>query len=125
MKANLYAAWIGVFLGCAYGAIQGLFFYRADWLGGYGSWPRRMLRLGHISFFGIALINFAFAFTLGVLGIEGGTGLSSGLLIVGAATMPLVCFLSAFKPVCRHLFFVPALSVIAAVALFLGRILHL
>ena len=57
IELNLWAAWIGIALGLASGTIQGLFFAREDWLGGYGSWPRRMLRLGHISFFGIAFLK--------------------------------------------------------------------
>ena len=123
MNTNLYAAWVGIFLGCVFGAIQGLFFHKENWLGGYGSWPRRMLRLGHISFMGIALINFAFAFTVFAMDIKDGVTLSSWLLIVGAVTMPTVCFASAFKPVFRHLFFIPALSVICGVWIFLWRIL--
>ena len=51
---HLYAAWIGIFMGFLAGAGLGLFFHRDGWLGGYSSWPRRMARLGHISFFGIA-----------------------------------------------------------------------
>ena len=34
---------IGICLGCAAGAVQGLFFHREDWLGGYHSWPRRII----------------------------------------------------------------------------------
>jgi len=123
MKANVYVAWIGVFLGCLFGAIQGLFFHREDWLGGYGSWRRRMLRLGHISFLGLAFINLAFVFTASELGITSGLAWPSRLFIVGAATMPLVCYLSAFKSVFRHFFFIPVLSVLCGVGMFLWRIL--
>jgi len=37
-------------------------------------------------------------------------------------TMPLVCYASAFRPVFRHLFFVPAGSVTLSVVLFLGKV---
>ena len=47
---NIVAAWIGFSLGCISGAIPGLFFQNQDWLGGYTSWPRRLIRLAHISF---------------------------------------------------------------------------
>ena len=30
---NIYAGWIGFLLGCVFGAIQGLFFHKPDWLG--------------------------------------------------------------------------------------------
>ena len=112
---NLYAAWIGMLLGGLFGASQGLFFHKDDWLGGYGSWRRRMTRLGHISFFGIAFINIAFVGTTKILGIEDEVLIPSILFIIGAIGMPLICYLSAFKKVFRHFFFIPALSVIAGV----------
>lgn len=68
IELNVWAAWIGIALGLLSGTIQGLFFASEDWLGGYASWPRRMLRLGHISFFGIAFLNLAYASTLHLLG---------------------------------------------------------
>ena len=122
VRMNLYAAWIGILLGVLVGAGQGLFFDREDWLGGYAAWPRRMLRLGHISFFGLAFINLAFALTAREAGLDGGVGLSSTLLVAGAVTMPLVCYLSAWRKPFRHLFFIPVLSVLAGVAGFLWRL---
>ena len=52
MEMNLYAAWIGFVLGALSGALLGLFFHDERFMGGYGSWQRRMTRLGHISFSG-------------------------------------------------------------------------
>lgn len=123
MTANLYAAWIGFLLGSLAGIAPGMYFHRDDWLGGYGTWPRRMVRLAHIAFFGIGILNLAFALTVRSLGLEDGIALSSALLILGAITMPLVCYLSAFRWGFRRLFPVPALSVTAGVAVFLWRIL--
>jgi len=114
-EINLYAAWLGMLLGAIFGAIQGLFFHKADWLGGYGSWERRMTRLGHIAFFGIAFVNIAFVVTADVLGIEQEVALPSVLFIIGAIGMPLICYLSALKKGFRHVFFIPALSVIAGI----------
>ena len=118
MTINIYAAWIGILLGGLAGAAQGLFFDKEDWLGGYSSWKRRMIRLGHISFFGIAFINLSFALSAVALGLEERVAVSSVLFLVGAVCMPLVCYLSAIKTMFRHLFFIPALSVIAGVILF-------
>lgn len=123
MTINLYAAWIGFFLGCLAGAIPGLFFHDENWLGGYASWRRRMIRLGHIAFFGVGLINLAFALTARALGMGSGLGLPSWLLIAGLVVMPLVCYLSAFRMIFRHLFFIPALSITLGIALFLWRIM--
>ena len=112
IEINLYSAWVGMLLGGIFGAIQGLFFHQKDWLGGYGSWTRRMMRLGHISFFGIAFINISFVLTVNVLGVEEDVFIPSTLFIIGAIGMPLICYLSSFKKVVRHLFFIPALSII-------------
>ena len=114
-EINLYAAWIGMLLGGIFGAVQGVFFHKEDWLGGYGSWKRRMMRLGHISFFGIAFINIAFVGTASILNIEQEVYIPSVLFMIGAVGMPLICYLSAFKKIIRNLFFIPALSVIGGV----------
>lgn len=125
MLINAQVAWVGFLLGCLSGAVPGLFFYNPEWLGGYASWRRRMLRLAHISFFGLGLINLSFVLTAKVLGIEGGHRLCSVLLIVGAVAMPLVCYLSAWKPIARHFFFIPAGSVSMGIAIFSWRMIAL
>ena len=123
MAVNLYAAWIGFALGCVAGAVTGLFFHERHWLGGYTSWPRRLIRLGHISFFGVGLLNLTFALTARAVGVESGLAAASGLFILGAVTMPLVCYLAAWRVTFRHLFFIPALSITCAVVLFTWRLL--
>ena len=123
MIINIHTAWIAFFLGCIAGAVPGLFFHNKDWVGGYASWPRRLIRLAHISFFGIGLLNLSFALTARTLGLETGLEIASVLLVVGAVAMPLVCYLSAWKMAFRHLFFIPAMSVTVSIALFLWRML--
>lgn len=120
---NIYAAWIGFLLGCIAGAIPGLFFHRENWLGGYSSWNRRMIRLGHIAFWGIGFLNLSFGLTVHALEVTSGISTASLLLIIGAVAMPLVCYLSAWRPFFRNLFFIPAMSVTVAIVLLLIRIL--
>lgn len=122
MTINLYAAWIGFLIGALAGATSGLFFDRENWLGGYADWRRRMVRLGHVSFFGIGLLNLGFFLTVEAMGVQEGTRLPAILLIVGAVAMPLVCYLSAYRKSFRHLFFVPAGAVTLALALFVWRL---
>jgi hypothetical protein len=119
---NLQAAWVAMLLGCVAGAVQGLFFRNVAWLGGYDSWKRRMTRLGHISFFGIGFINLLFALSLPSLGSHPGLIWGSRLLVIGAILMPLVCYLSAIDDRFRHLFFLPAGSVIAATGIVVWRL---
>lgn len=120
---NLYAAWIGILLGFIAGAIQGMFFHREDWLGGYSAWPRRMLRLGHISFFGIAFVNLAYALSVRFFELHAASAWPSRLFLVGAVTMPLVCYLSAYKKGFRHLFAVPVASLLAGATAFLWEVI--
>lgn len=85
---NLYAGWIGMLAGCLAGAVTGLFFHDPDWLGGYASWPRRMVRLGHIAFFGIGFINVIFALSAERLGLAGRTQPASYQAWVGVLQQP-------------------------------------
>jgi hypothetical protein len=121
---NLYAGWIGILLGFLTGSLYGLFFHQERWLGGYGSWPRRISRLGHVSLFGLAFINMAFVFSADYLGVRERLAWPSGLLIVGTVTMPVTCYLSAWKPRLRRLFVVPSLSLVTAVVTFLIRLVR-
>jgi hypothetical protein len=118
-RINLYAAWIGILIGTIAGAIQGMFFHEEKWLGGYSSWKRRMIRLGHISFFGIGFINFTFALTVSNMNVRTSIFLPSTLFIIGAVTMPIICYLSAYKKFFRNLFFIPVLSILVGIILFI------
>ena len=117
-EINLYVAWGGVFAGFLAGMIQGMFFHDENWLGGYGSWRRRMTRLGHISFFGIAIVNFAYFFSIKTGAMPDPGQWPSILLVVGHVTMPLVCYLSAFRKPVRHFFAVPVVSLLLALVIF-------
>ena len=109
---NIFAGWIGMLAGVVSGAIIGLCFHREDWLGGYTSYPRRLIRLGHISFFGLGLLNILFGLTSAVIHLHGpGQRIASPALIVGAIAMPACCFLSAWKKPLRHLFPIPVIAV--------------
>lgn len=115
---NFSVGWVSMSLGVLTGAIQGMFFHREDWMGGYASWPRRMTRLGHISFFGTAMINLGYALSVMTLSIPHAHFFVSWSLIVGAVAMPLVCYLSAYRKPFRHLFFIPVLSLVSGITVF-------
>ena len=120
---NITAAWIGFLCGCISGAIPGLFFHKKEWLGGYSSWPRRLIRLAHISFFGLGFLNLGFGLTAKALDIESSPAFA--LMITGAISMPLICYASAYKTAYRHLFFIPAGSVTLSIIVFLTQLKHL
>jgi hypothetical protein len=110
---NLALAWLWIVLGFVGGFLLGLKFHREDWLGGYGGFKRRLYRLGHISLFGLAIINLLFYFTARSLGF-GGTvsAVASCGFVIGAVSMPICCLVMAHYPRLRLLFLVPVLSLI-------------
>ena len=109
---HLLVGWVAMLLGAASGAVMGLFFHREGWAGGYGALRRRMLRLGHISFFGIGFLNFLFALTLSLVEFpETYVRIASAGFLIAVVAMPLCCFLTAWKVSFRHLFPIPVLAV--------------
>ena len=130
IQFNLILAWVWILLGFVSGAILGCNFHREDWLGGYASHRRRMYRLGHISFFGLAIMNFLFVQTLEILSLNS-SSLSAGLCVaslgfaVGALTMPACCALAAHRTSVRSWFAVPVSSLILGAGWTLWEVMHL
>jgi hypothetical protein len=125
-QVNLAIAWIWMLLGFASGFAMGLFFHRDDWLGGYGSFKRRLYRLAHVAFFGTGFVNFMFWLTAPRLG-SGGTTLAvaSWAFVVGAITMPLCCVLMAESKRFKLLFGVPVFSLITGAGATLWQLFKL
>ena len=114
-QINLTLAWLWITLGFVSGSIIGFNFkfFQEDWQGGYSSLKRRLHRLGHISFFGLALINLMFHFTAQALIAPSHlVEVASWAFVVGAITMPICCFLMAYHPKLKHLFYIPVISLI-------------
>ncbi|MCG3150436.1 MAG: hypothetical protein PCFJNLEI_03922 [Verrucomicrobiae bacterium] len=107
---NWIIGWWLILAGFLSGAVLGLFFHRDGFLGGYGSFQRRMLRLGHIACAALGMLNL----------IVGLSPVASLWLAVGSVTMPAVCFLTAWRKPFRHLFFVPVVSLVVGVIIMLS-----
>ena len=113
---NLLLGWISMIAGALSGAAMGLFFHQDAWLGGYSSFRRRMVRLGHIAFFGLGIINVLFALTLAVMHVAPSFARVASIgLAVAVVTMPLCCFLTAWRPAFRFSFPVPVAGVLAGI----------
>lgn len=117
---NWYFGWTSILTAFITGAGIGLFFYRDDFLGGYSSFRRRILRLGHIAQAALGMMNVIAGVDQLHRGIEY-TQIGQWGLVIGGITMPLVCFLSVWRPGCRHLFFIPVTALIAAAIEILKR----
>jgi hypothetical protein len=118
---NLLAGWVGMLGGVASGAVMGLFFHREEWMQGYASFRRRMTRLGHISFFGLGFLNMMYAVTTTVVVLPPlAQRLASAGFLVGALTMPLCCFLTAWRKPFRHLFPIPVAGLLTGIVALLA-----
>jgi hypothetical protein len=110
--------WMWLLAGTVSGLALGLRFHREEWMGGYASLRRRMVRLGHISFFGLGFLNILF-------GLEGARApvsptwlaIASWSLIAGGVSMPLCCALMAWRRSFQPAFAVPVASLLLGVAI--------
>jgi len=117
----LVTGWTAMLGGAVSGVVMGLHFHREDWLGGYASFRRRLVRLGHISFFGIGFINLLFAFTLRAMPVPTPFAEFAAIgLALAAVTMPLTCFLAAWQPDFRELFPVPVVGLLSGIVMTLA-----
>jgi len=116
---NFIAGWWLILGAFGTGAIIGLGFHREDFLGGYGSLRRRLTRLGHIALAALGGLNVLYGLCPVSDRPGSAAGWTEGLFLAGAIAMPAVCFLSAWRPAFRHLFFVPVTLLIGAVVLVL------
>lgn len=112
-----------ILCGFVSGFVMGLFFHGRHWLGGYGSFKRRLYRLGHISFFGLAIMNLLFYFTAQQLPAGGPVlVVASWGFVIGALSMPACCAVMAHHPRARALFVIPVSSlVVGAVCTLIGN----
>ena len=112
---NWHAGWALVLGAFLTGALIGLAFHRDDFLGGYNSFRRRLLRLGHIALAALGLMNVVFS--LSPLPAPGTwhAGAASLCFVAGGVTMPLACFLTAWREPFRHIFAVPVVALVLAV----------
>lgn len=109
---NMLAGWTGMIFGLLSGAVIGLYFHQDSFAGGYGSFRRRMLRLGHVAFFALGIINVVFALTLTTTDVVlSYPVIASVSLIAGAFLMPITCYLAAWKKPFRHIFPLPVVCV--------------
>ena len=118
MSPNLAFGWIWILVGFVSGMLIGLRFHDERWLGGYGSHPRRMIRLGHVSFLGLGFVNILWALSAPHMRLGAPwMSLAAATLVVGAVTMPLCCGLMAWRPALKPLFAVPVASLLVGAAL--------
>ncbi len=115
---NWYAGWILILTAFISGAGIGRFFHREDFWGGYTSFRRRLVRLGHIALAALGMLNVLFSVATPA-GPSTSLRVASLLLLIGAVSMGSICFLTGWRESFRRLFFIPVTSLLLAVVLVL------
>jgi hypothetical protein len=115
LSMNVVFGWMLILTGFVTGSLLGLFFHRDDFWGGYASFRRRIVRLGHISQVALGMLNVLFGLTWPVAAAWTMEA-ASVLFMIGGVTMPAVCFLTGWKMGFRFLFIVPVASLMLAIA---------
>jgi hypothetical protein len=111
---NWRAGWMLILSAFITGAIIGLFFHREEFWGGYTSFRRRIVRLGHIALAALGMMNVVFSYSPWPTESSWEGHAASLCFVIGGISMPAVCFLSGWDKRCRHLFFIPVTALILA-----------
>src|SRR5437868_6691098 len=113
---NWYAGWCLILSAFITGAGLGLFFHRDDFWGGYGSFRRRIVRLGHIALAALGMMNVLYSLSPWPRLRSDPSAVAATGFAAGALLMPAVCFLTGWRPAFRRLFFIPVVALVVAVA---------
>jgi hypothetical protein len=109
--------WWLVTAGFVSGAGIGLLAQNEQWLGGYASRTRRLLRLGHIALVALGGLNVAWPMTDVARTASSLVPIVTWCFVVGGLTMGPACFLAAWRWPCRPLFIIPATALIVGACL--------
>jgi hypothetical protein len=119
-EINILFGWAWMCVGFLSGMILGLRAEGEQWLGGYASLTRRYLRLAHVAFVALSIINILYGKELGTIDLPNHLkNIGSALMIFGAAGVPLACISAAFLRKTRYLLPVPAAAVLIGVIILL------
>jgi hypothetical protein len=117
-RSNRTVGWVSVAVGAGTGLTLGLWSFDGPiavpaWIGEYGDTSRRMVRLGHIAFFGLGILNILLARELPRLS-DRARLIASPAMNFGNVFLPLTLFAAAAYPPLKYLMPFPALAVFLA-----------
>ncbi len=115
--ANITFGFVWICVGLLLGAPMALAFLKKDWLGGYGSLSRRLLRLSHIAFIMLGLLNIVYGYALKTGTVHfAWQGAAMASLLAGAAILPILLFVGIWVRKALWALPLPFLMIFAAVA---------
>lgn len=116
--ANVLFGWAWMCIGFISGMTLGLWAEGENWLGGYASITRRYLRLAHVAFIALSIINILYGKELAAVTLPAqAKSIGSVLMIFGAAGVPIACITAAFYRKAKFVLPLPAAAVLAGTAL--------
>ena len=122
-RSNRAVAWTGICLGAGSGMIMGLWAFDGPLSPparsvDYGDTSRRLLRLGHIAFFGIGYLNLLLAWDLPSFGLgQRAKQVAARCMNFANLFLPLTLMAAAAYQPFKYLLPVPATSVVVALCL--------
>lgn len=115
-KINIIFGWCWLFLGIIGAMWLGLYAFTPDWLGGYISLSRRLLRLAHVAVMALSLTNILYGLCLDRTGLTLRLKrIGSFTMIITAIGMPFACLASIYKSSFEIFFSIPVISFCLAV----------
>jgi hypothetical protein len=111
-------AFVGIPSGLVLGLLLGVVANRPDGWGGYGSFPRRAARLGHVAAVMLPALGGLYAVLLEGAARGGLLAAAAWTWLGGAVLLVTVLFGAARRPAVRYLLPLPALALTAAAVVF-------
>jgi hypothetical protein len=121
-KINIVFGWVWMNMGFITGLLMGL---KAEqfglntlregptWLDGYGSVPRRLIRLGHVAFIMLPVLNILYGQFIDAAALDlVWKRVGSSAMIAGAVGVPLLCFGAAVYRPLKILLGLPASAIL-------------
>ena len=117
-KKNISFGWLWILVGIIVGAVMGMWSFNGPLdspVGDYTSLPRRMLRLSHIAFIALAIINILYGYEIDKVKIkEKFKRMGSKCMIYGAILMPVLLIASVFVESFKYFMIIPTILIIIA-----------
>ncbi len=112
-EINVIFGWAWMCVGFISGMLLGLRAEGKNWLGGYASVTRRYLRLAHVAFIALSIINILYGKELASVDLADNIkNIGSALMIFGAVGIPLACIAAAFISKTKYLLPLPASAIL-------------
>ena len=126
-RKNIKFGWLWILVGIFVGAIMSMWSFNGPFVspvGDYDSLPRRMLRLSHIAFIALAMINILYGYEIDKVKLkEKFKRLRSSFILYGAILMPLVLMGAVFYENLKYFAVVPIFLIIISLIIILAGIM--